>query len=65
VDSKGNALAISNEIVKITILGKSYDIKTNANGIASLPINLRAGIYDISAEYNGKTISNTITVKNA
>ena len=58
----GIGLALANEIVKITIVGKTYDIKTNGNGIASLPINLKAGTYPVTAEYNGKTISNTVTV---
>ncbi|MBR3139450.1 MAG: Ig-like domain repeat protein [Methanobrevibacter sp.] len=62
IDSKNQPVALANEIVKITIVGKTYDIKTNGNGIASLPINLKAGTYPVTAEYNGKTISNTVTV---
>jgi hypothetical protein len=51
--------------VKITIKGSTYKVKTDANGIAKLPINLYVGIYDISAEYNGKVVNNTITVNKA
>ena len=65
IDSKNLPVALANEIVKITIVGKTYDIKTNGNGIASLPINLKAGTYTVTAEYNGKTISNTVTVNSA
>ena len=65
IDSKNQPVALANEIVKITIVGKTYDIKTNGNGIASLPINLKAGTYTVTAEYNGKTISNTVTVNSA
>ena len=65
VDGNGNALAISNEVVKITIKGITYNVRTNADGIASLPINLLAGHYDISAQYGNTTINNTITVNNA
>ena len=62
VDKNGNPYAIAGEIVKITILGKTYECKTNAQGIASLPINLVSGTYTIIAEYGGKEISNSITV---
>ena len=65
VDVNGNAVAQSGVIVKITINGKSYNRQTDANGIASLPINLRAGTYEISAEYDGKEITNTIVVNKA
>ena len=65
VDSEGNNVAISNIVVKITIKGSTYNVKTDANGIAKLPINLYVGTYDISAEYNGKVINNTIVVNKA
>ncbi len=65
VNGEGNPVALANQVVKITISGKSYNMKTNANGIASLPINLKAGNYVITAEYNGIEISNNITVVNA
>ncbi|WP_407453476.1 right-handed parallel beta-helix repeat-containing protein [Methanobrevibacter sp.] len=64
-DGEGNPVAQAGVVIKVTINGKSYDRKTNADGIASLPINLRAGTYEITAEYNGKVISNTIVVNNA
>ena len=44
---------------------KIIDNDSNGNGIASLPINLKAGTYTVTAEYNGKTISNTVTVNSA
>ena len=61
-DGEGSPVAQSGVVIKVTINGKSYDRKTNADGIASLPINLKAGTYEISAEYNGKVITNTIVV---
>ena len=64
-DAQGNPVAQAGVVIKVTINGKSYDRKTNADGIASLPINLRAGSYEITAEYNGKQITNTIVVNNA
>ena len=65
VDGEGNHIAVANIVVKITIKGTSYNVKTDANGIAKLPINLYVGTYDISAEYNGKEITNTIVVNKA
>ncbi|WP_407453227.1 carboxypeptidase-like regulatory domain-containing protein, partial [Methanobrevibacter sp.] len=64
-DTQGNPVAQAGVVIKVTINGKSYDRKTNEDGIASLPINLRAGTYEITAEYNGKQITNTIVVNNA
>ena len=61
----GNPIAVANLVVKITLLGKTYNIKTDAEGIAKLPINLRAGNYTVTAEYNGKEITNTIVVNKA
>jgi hypothetical protein len=65
VDGEGNNIAVANIVVKITIKGTSYNVKTDANGVAKLPINLAVGTYDISAEYNGKEITNTIVVNKA
>ena len=64
-DGEGNPVAMAGEIIKITINGKTYDRKTNSEGIATLPINLMAGTYTITAEYDGNTISNTVTVNKA
>ena len=61
----GNPIAVANLVVKISLLGKTYNIKTDAEGIAKLPINLRAGNYTVTAEYNGKEITNTIVVNKA
>ena len=61
-DAQGSPVAQAGVVIKVTINGKSYDRKTNADGIASLPINLRAGTYEITAEYNGRQITNTIVV---
>ena len=61
-DTHGNPVSESGVVIKVTICGKSYNLKTNADGIVSLPINLKAGTYEITAEYNGKEITNTIVV---
>ena len=65
VDLNSNPVAIAGETIEITINGNSYNCKTNADGIASLPINLGAGTYTVTAEYKGEEISNTIVVNNA
>ncbi|WP_407453818.1 right-handed parallel beta-helix repeat-containing protein [Methanobrevibacter sp.] len=61
----GTPIAVANLVVKITINGKTYNIKTDAEGIAKVPINLRAGNYTVTAEYNGAEITNTIVVNKA
>ena len=62
VDDYGNPYALANEAVKITVAGKTYTRSTDENGIAKITINLGAGTYPVTAEYNNKTINNTITV---
>lgn len=51
------------EIVKFTVNGKTYKVKTNKNGYAYLPINLAPKTYKITAEYKGYKVSNKIKVK--
>lgn len=65
VDAQGNP--VSGEKVVVELNGKSfknlrYTIVTDANGIATLVINLAVGNYDITAYYNGQVLRNTITV---
>ena len=52
----------ANEEVTMIINGVSYIMRTNADGYASLPINLRAGKYAITCMYGGTTVVNTIWV---
>lgn len=65
VDDNDNPVAFPDAIVNMTVSNKTYKIKTNASGTAVLPIKLPVGKYTIFAEYNGKTINNTITVNKA
>ena len=63
-----NGKPISNTFVKFTILGKSYSVKTDVNGVAKLPISLNVGEYGVNAivvdsKYESEEISNSITIK--
>ncbi|WP_407453475.1 right-handed parallel beta-helix repeat-containing protein, partial [Methanobrevibacter sp.] len=48
-----DANPIANAVVKVGILGKVYNRKTDADGVASLPINLISGTYAINATFDG------------
>lgn len=52
----------SNENVAFNIIGKFYNLTSDENGIATLPINLNPGKYIVTAIYNGLMYSNNITV---
>ena len=60
LDGQGKAFA--NQNVTFNINGVFYNRTTDANGIASLNINLIAGKYIITSSYNNAAISNTITI---
>ena len=62
VDGEGRAIQLSGQIINVTVKNKTYNIKTNASGIAKLAINLSAGNYYITSRYNNNVIINNITV---
>lgn len=61
--------AISNMDIKFVLNGQTYNAVTDANGVASIPINLAAGEYNITVIFEGKDdllkseAQNTIKVK--
>lgn len=51
------------EIVKITINGKTLNVKTDKNGYASYKITLNAKTYTLTATYKGFKVSNKVVIK--
>ena len=60
VDGMGNALA--NVGITFNVNGVFYTRYTNSSGVASLNINLIAGEYIITSQYESSQISNKITI---
>jgi hypothetical protein len=50
-------------VVKISANGKTYDIKTDKNGYAKLPINLIPKKYTVTAKYWNTQVKNKLVVK--
>ncbi|MDO5847937.1 MAG: Ig-like domain-containing protein [Methanobrevibacter sp.] len=65
LDEQGNVIA--GETVTVILNGQyfknlTYSINANENGVASLPINLAPGNYEITAVYDNNSITTNITV---
>lgn len=60
---KNNGKIAKKVTIKFKINKKTYKIKTNTKGIATLNIKLKKGKYTVSTTYNGLTVKNKITVK--
>ena len=61
-DDYGNVA--SGETINIIINGKSYTVKTDKNGVASVGLNkFKVGKYTVAVNYKGFKVSNKITVK--
>lgn len=50
--------------VKFTVNGKTYKVRTDKNGVASLKVNLKPGKYTVVSSYGSVKVKNRITVKN-
>lgn len=53
----------ANQVVSIKIGSKTYKVKTDANGKATLKITELPGKYTITATYHGAKVTNKLTVK--
>ena len=51
------------EVVKMNVGGKTYSVKTDANGYATLKLSLKVKKHTITITYKGFTTKNTVTVK--
>ena len=60
LDSLGNPVA--NKTITISINGKDYTRKTDANGTARMNINLNAGNYTATASYENQSVDADITI---
>ena len=60
-DGAGNPIA--NKTITFTINGQKYNRTTNSNGIASLAINLRPGVYDVTTMYGNMSVYSKVVVK--
>ena len=58
-----NGKIVKNAKVKFKVKGKTYTVKTNSKGFATLNIKLKKEKYTVSTIYNGLTVNNKITVK--
>ena len=63
LNKKGNLL--KNTKIKFTINGKTYKVKTNSKGVASLNVNLKPGKYKITTlnTNTGEKKTNAVTIK--
>lgn len=61
--NSGKPLSAGKEVT-FKVNGKSYKVKTDKYGYATLAINLNIGKYTVTATYCGFKVSNKITVKN-
>lgn len=58
------APAGANEVVKIVVNKKTYNVKTNSEGYATFNLNnLKPGSYTLTATYSGVKVSNKIVIK--
>ena len=59
----GQGKVVANQTVTFNVNGVFYNRTTDANGVASLNINLMSGEYIITSMYNGYEKANKITIK--
>ena len=62
VGDDGNYVG-AGEVVKMNVGGKTYSVKTDKNGYATLKLSLKVKKHTITITYKGFTTKNTVTVK--
>lgn len=62
VDENGNLL--KNRLVTFKVVGNTYQVYSDSDGIASINLKLNAGKYDVSYSCDGFSGKNTVTFKN-
>ena len=62
VGDDGNYVG-AGEIVKMNVAGKTYTVKTDKNGYATLKLSLKVKTHTITVTYKGFTTKNKVTVK--
>ena len=62
IGDNGNVVG-AGEIVKFTLNGKKFNVKTDKNGYAALTVKLVPKTYKVTVEYKGCKVSNKIKVK--
>ena len=60
-DSKGNPIV--NEKVTVSINGMTYDRPTDKEGVASIPLGLNSGVYDVTTSAKGETVKSLVSIK--
>ena len=58
-----DGIAVAGTSVKFNINGVTTTVKTNSNGVAKIKITQTPKKYTIKTTYKGKTVKNTVTVK--
>lgn len=59
----GKGKAVSGKKITIKFKGKTYKVKTNGKGIATVKLTLKPGKYTIKSVYGKSKIQNTINIK--
>ena len=57
-----NGFAMINKVISITVDSQSYDVITNSQGFAILPLNLKEGYYEVISTYKNLTARNYLTI---
>lgn len=60
---ENTGIPMPNRVVSVIFNKTEYNITTNQDGIAYLPLNLEKGYYEISATYKNQTVTNALNIR--